>query len=280
MSVRLHLKWIKVLEVVVDDPFELKIVVADSRSVVRCPSCGHKTAKVHDTRDVVVRDVDFGGRPTTLVWRRRRFVCERCGERHLEDHPEIEGNVTARLARSLERDARAMSIREVARRSRFSLVDWHFIMGLVRAEVPVLPADYAALSPIRYRSDLGQSLHLRHTDPRVDTGPGGTLAPPRDRMRHSHGIRLRVLTRRHRRLHFRAELVVVCVHHASRFGWGVHRRPLRRRRRIDHRRHRCPDRQPRFVHDCASGARRRRRFGRGRRVEHPVLRSTAVRRVG
>ncbi len=130
MSVRLHLKWIKVLEVVVDDAFELKIVVADTRSVTRCPSCGHKTTKVHDTRDVVVRDVDFGGRPTTLVWRRRRFSCERCGERHLEDHPEIEGNVTARLARSLERDARAMSIREVARRSGFS---WHFIMGLVRA---------------------------------------------------------------------------------------------------------------------------------------------------
>lgn len=130
MSVRLHLKWIKVLEVVVDDPFELTIVVADTRSVSRCPSCGHKTRKVHDTREVVVRDVDFGGRPTTLVWRRRRFVCERCGERHLEDHPEIEGTVTARLARSLERDARAMSIREVARRSGFS---WHFIMGLVRA---------------------------------------------------------------------------------------------------------------------------------------------------
>ena len=77
-----------------------------------------------------MRDVDFGGRPTTLVWRRRRFSCERCGERHLEDHPEIEGNVTARLARSLERDARAMSIREVARRSGFS---WQPIMGLVRA---------------------------------------------------------------------------------------------------------------------------------------------------
>ncbi len=129
MSVRLHLKRIKVLEVVVDDPFELRIVVADIRSVVRCPSCGHKTAKVHDTRDVVVRDVEFGGRPTTLVWRRRRFACESCGDRHLEDHPEIEGNVTARLARSLERDARCMSIREVARRSGFS---WHFIMGLVR----------------------------------------------------------------------------------------------------------------------------------------------------
>jgi hypothetical protein len=90
MSVRLHLKRIKVLEVVVDDPFELRIVVADTRSVVRCPSCGYKTAMVHDTRDVVVRDVEFGGRPTTLVWRRRRFVCDNWGDRHLEDHPEIE----------------------------------------------------------------------------------------------------------------------------------------------------------------------------------------------
>ncbi len=130
LKLRLHLKRIKVVEVVVDDPFELKIVVADTRPVVRCASCGHRTAKVHDTRDVVVRDVDFGGRPTTLIWRRRRFSCDNCGERHLEDHPEIEGNVTARLARSLERDARCMSIREVCRRSGFS---WHFVMGLVHA---------------------------------------------------------------------------------------------------------------------------------------------------
>jgi transposase len=130
MRLRLHLKRVKVLEVLVDDPFELRILVSDTRVVVRCPSCGHKTAKVHDTRDVVVRDVEFGGRATTLIWRRRRFVCDNCGERHLEEHPEFEGNVTARLARSLERDARCMSIREVCRRSGFS---WHFIMGLVRA---------------------------------------------------------------------------------------------------------------------------------------------------
>ncbi len=81
MRLRLHLKRVKVLEFLVDDPFELKILVSDTRSVVRCPSCGHKTAKVHDTRDVVVRDIDFGGRATALIWRRRRFVCGR-GEVH------------------------------------------------------------------------------------------------------------------------------------------------------------------------------------------------------
>jgi len=130
MSVRLHLKRMKVLEVVVDDPFELRIRVADTRPVVRCPHCGHKLSKVHDYHDTEVKDVDFSGRPTTLVWRRRRFECPNCGERHMEDHPEIQGKVTARLARSLERDAKCMSIREVSRRSGFS---WHFIMGLVRA---------------------------------------------------------------------------------------------------------------------------------------------------
>jgi transposase len=130
MRLRLHLRRVRVLEVLVDTPFELKVLVADTRSVLRCPACGQRMTKVHDTRDVVVRDVDFGGRPTTLVWRRRRFVCEGCGDRHLEDHPEIAGNLTARLARFLERDAKCMSIREVCRRTGFS---WHFVMGLVRA---------------------------------------------------------------------------------------------------------------------------------------------------
>lgn len=31
-------------------------------------------------------------RPTTLVWLLRRFACPECGERHLDDHPEMPSN--------------------------------------------------------------------------------------------------------------------------------------------------------------------------------------------
>lgn len=77
-----------------------------------------------------VRDRGVSGRRTTLVWRRRRFWCGNCGERHLEDHAQFQGGLTRRFARRLVRDARVMSIRAVTRHHRVGL---HRIMGLVGA---------------------------------------------------------------------------------------------------------------------------------------------------
>ena len=45
------------------------------------------------------------GRPVTLVWKRRRMVCDDCGERFLEDHDAFDGKVTVRLAKRLVADA-------------------------------------------------------------------------------------------------------------------------------------------------------------------------------
>ena len=44
----------------------------------RCPACGFRCARVHDTRRRKVRDLEVSGRRTTLVWLRRRFVCDNC----------------------------------------------------------------------------------------------------------------------------------------------------------------------------------------------------------
>jgi len=52
MSVRLHLYRIRVIEVMIDLPERLEVVVRDLRSVVRCPWCSFKTSKVHETRRV------------------------------------------------------------------------------------------------------------------------------------------------------------------------------------------------------------------------------------
>ena len=133
MSVRLHLRRIRVIAVLVDAIEKLVVEVADIRRVLRCPHCGFRTARVHDSRRFEVRDLPAHGRPTTLVWVRRRFACGECGERHWEDHPEIiigrRTHVTRRLARQLVRDANVMSIREVSRRHGLG---WHYIMGLTR----------------------------------------------------------------------------------------------------------------------------------------------------
>ena len=129
MTVRLHLYRIRVVDVLRDLPEHLEVLVRDLRSVVRCPFCGFKTTKVHETRRVRVKDVPRGAQKVTLVWLQRRFQCDNCGERHTEAHPGITNKMTTRLARRIVTDARHLSITEIARRYGLS---WHTVMTMVR----------------------------------------------------------------------------------------------------------------------------------------------------
>ena len=104
MTIRLHLRRIRVVKVLVDTISRLVVEVESTWSVSRCRWCGFKTQAVHDVRPRRVRDRRIGDRAVTLVWQRRRFVCGNCAQRHLEDHPEFEGNLTRRLARQLVAD--------------------------------------------------------------------------------------------------------------------------------------------------------------------------------
>ena len=130
MAVRLHLPQIRVLEVVEDTPARLVVGVESTARRLRCPDCGFNCRRVHDRRAKKVSDLDVSGRRTTLVWSRRRMVCDNCAGRFLEDHPAFEGGLTARLARALVADAKVMTLRAAARRRG---VGWHSINALVRA---------------------------------------------------------------------------------------------------------------------------------------------------
>lgn len=130
MSVRLHLSGVGVRRVLVDSVDRLEVEVESAREWSRCPDCGFRCRKVWDRRRKRIRDLEVSGRRTTLVWRRRRFVCSNCGERHLEDHAQFGAGLTRRFAHRLVQDARWMSIRAA---SRHHGVGWHRIMGLVRA---------------------------------------------------------------------------------------------------------------------------------------------------
>ena len=125
MRVRLHLLQTRVLAVAADTPSELRVEVESTVSRPRCPACGFRCRRVHDRRRRKVRDLEVSGRRTTLVWMRRRFVCDNCSTRHVEDHPEFEG----RLQRRLVADARVMTLRAAARRHGLG---WHLINGVVR----------------------------------------------------------------------------------------------------------------------------------------------------
>lgn len=131
MSVRLYLKGVQVLEVVVDTVDRLVVGVESARAWSRCPRCGFRCRKVWDRRAKRICEVEVSGRRTTLVWRRRRFWCGNCDERHLEEHAQFQAGLTRRFAQWLVQDARRMSIRAA---SRHHGVGWHRIMGLARAE--------------------------------------------------------------------------------------------------------------------------------------------------
>ena len=64
IRVRLHLRQIRVLEVDVDTPTVLRVRVESTVSRPRCPHCGFKCHKVHDTREREVRDLEVSGRRT------------------------------------------------------------------------------------------------------------------------------------------------------------------------------------------------------------------------
>ena len=130
MSVRLHLSGVRVRGVLVDSVDRLEVEVESARGWSRCPHCGFRCQKVWDRRPKRIRDLEVSGRRTTLVWRRRRFWCDNCEERHLEDHAQFRGGLTRRFAHRLVQDARRMSIRAA---SRHHGVGWHRIMRLVRA---------------------------------------------------------------------------------------------------------------------------------------------------
>ena len=123
--------------------------------------------------------LEVSGRRTTLVWRRRRFCCGNCGERHLEDHDQFAGGLTRRFARRLVQDARVMSIRAV---SRHHGVGWHRIMGLVRAEAAQV-AERRRARPSRVLLVDETSIRRRHRYVTVvacgDTGEVLAMIPGR-----------------------------------------------------------------------------------------------------
>ena len=49
-----------------------------------CPHCDSSELEVHERPLVRVRDLSFGGRATTLRWRKRRYRCRECRRTHTE----------------------------------------------------------------------------------------------------------------------------------------------------------------------------------------------------
>ena len=179
MSVRLWLPRIRVLEVVVDAPEQLVVRVVSTVSLPRCPDCGTPSGRCHDRRDREIRDLEVSGRPVTLVWKRRRMVCDVCDRRFVEAHRAFEGSVTARLARRMVADARAMPVNTVARRHG---VSWGLVNALVVAWAGLV-ADHRRRRRCRVLLADETSIRKRHRYVTVlvngDTGEVLAMVPHR-----------------------------------------------------------------------------------------------------
>ena len=52
-----------------------------------CPCCGHSTSNVHDYYTQTIKDIPIYFKPTFLIIRKRRYVCNHCDKRFFEQNP-------------------------------------------------------------------------------------------------------------------------------------------------------------------------------------------------
>ena len=98
---------------------ELIVEVAVARPEAPCPACGVFSRRVKETRCQRVRDDRSFGRPTTLVWSKRRFHCQEaaCERRSFTESTvqvPARSRLTERLRRAIGQAARSRSIAALA----------------------------------------------------------------------------------------------------------------------------------------------------------------------
>lgn len=69
----------------VQDHFFTTIFAQMPRKPHKCPCCHTSTDKIHDYRKQRIKDIPAFGKFTTIVLRKRRYVCPKCGKRFYED---------------------------------------------------------------------------------------------------------------------------------------------------------------------------------------------------
>ena len=88
------------IEKVEQDEKMIRIQFVKKRTGMICPHCGEYTNEVHDYRIKELRDMPIQGRAVRLEYRRRRYICRKCGKKSAETF-ELAGKnqrTTARLA--------------------------------------------------------------------------------------------------------------------------------------------------------------------------------------
>jgi transposase len=142
ISVSLGLEGFRVL-----DTFEawdqVEILVELTAGAGVCPGCADVSTYVHERTGVRVRDIAVHGKPTYLLWLKRRFRCEssECDRGTFnEEHPEIppRARTTPRFRRHLARRAKRSAVSHVASEERTS---WWLVWRSITEAVDLTQAD-------------------------------------------------------------------------------------------------------------------------------------------
>lgn len=174
---------------------ELWVLVGTTADRAFCPGCGGRAA-AKDRLEVTVRDLPFGGRPTCLVWSKRRWECE---QGRVGSAP---GQTSTRPCRPGRRSPRARweACRAVGEdgRSVAGLARWLRVAWAKWPPWPVTARPWwrTGLRPGRAHRD---DRHRRDGLPQGQAPPGDALCDRRGRPRRAEAHRPLAGQRRPRR---------------------------------------------------------------------------------
>lgn len=137
----LGLKDVIIIDIKQDER-RLDVFLMKPRRKHSCPACGQETEKVHDYRWQAVKDLQAYGKPTLLHIRKRRYVCEHCGKRFIEDNTFLPRyhRVTSRLvAHVISSFSSVASIKNIAEEHNISAPTAARFFKLVNYKCKSLP---------------------------------------------------------------------------------------------------------------------------------------------
>lgn len=134
---------------------EMFVYITMNRRKHRCPVCAEETAKIHDYRRQVVKDLPCSGYKTYLVYNRRRYVCSSCGKRFREDVPFLPKyhQSTSRLITKIVSDFRkTISAKDIGSQNNVSPTTANRYFGMLNYKCRSLPE---VLSIDEFKGDAG-----------------------------------------------------------------------------------------------------------------------------
>ncbi len=137
----------RVVECHEDEAGVRRVVVMGQGDQQACPGCGVLAGRPYDVRESRVKDLPFGQRPLTVIWRKRRYLCREpvCRRRvftETSDQIPSRHRLTGRLRAKLEAAASgsARSCVDVAREYRVS--DWSVHKALLDKAIGMFDTPY------------------------------------------------------------------------------------------------------------------------------------------